>query len=497
MNRPLRALFVAPELAPWVKAGGLAEVSRDLPRALADAGADVRLLVPAFPALRAAFPAARERARFDAPGGSLAAARLLEASATPQIYLVECDAYYARAGGPYGGPDDADWPDNHLRFGLLSRVAALLGSAASPLAWRPDIVHCNDWPCGLAPAYLAHARGQRAATVMTVHNLAYQGIFPRRALEELALPHGSFAAEGLEYHGKLSFLKAGLHYATKLSTVSPSYAREILRPDLGFGLDGLLRRRAHDLAGILNGIDTDTWNPARDPHLVSRYDAASLEAKRPNKSALQLELGLPQDGDAPLLGMVSRLVAQKGADLVIGIAAEIVRAGAQIAVLGSGERAIENALLELAQRHSRAIAVRIGFSEPLAHRIEAGADVFLMPSRFEPCGLNQLYSMRYGTPPVVRRTGGLADSVVDAVAESQRAGTATGFVFDESSPRALLGALRRALAAARDPVAWRAIQRAGMAREAGWRRAAREYLELYRRALSGEKSPSPLRGGGP
>jgi starch synthase len=484
MNRLPRVLFVAPELAPWVKAGGLAEVSRDLPRALVDAGVDVRLLVPAFPALRAAFPAARELARLDTPGGSLAAARLLEASAPPPIYLVDCDSYYARAGGPYGGPDGADWPDNHLRFGLLCRIAALLGSAASPLAWRPDIVHCNDWPSGLAPAYLAHAGGKRTATVMTVHNLAYQGIFPRRALEELGLPPGSFAAEGLEYHGKLSFLKAGLHYATMLSTVSPSYAREILHPDLGFGLDGLLKHRADDLAGILNGIDTDTWDPARDPHLVSRYDAARLEAKRPNKSALQLELGLPQNGDALLLGMVGRLVGQKGVDLVIGIAAEVVRAGAQIAVLGRGEREIENALLGLAKRHSGAIAVRIGFSESLAHRIEAGADVFLMPSRFEPCGLNQMYSMRYGTPPVVRRTGGLADSVVDAAEESLRAGTATGFVFDESSPRAFLGALRRALAAARDPLVWCAIQRAGMARDASWSRAAREYLDLYRRALS-------------
>ena len=477
----MHVLFVAPELAPWVKAGGLGEVSRDLPRALCAAGADVRLLVPAYPALRAAFPAAREVARIDAPGGALAPARLLDAGGRPGLWLVECEAYYARAGGPYGGPDDADWPDNPLRFGLLSRIAALLGGTASPLSWRPDIVHCNDWPSGLAPAWLAHESGA-AATVMTVHNLAYQGIFPPSTLAQLGLPPGSFAADGLEYHGQVSFLKAGLHYATKLSTVSPTYALEIQRPDLGFGLEGLLARRAADLAGILNGIDTDIWDPARDPHLVSRYDAAHLKAKRPNKAALQRELGLAQDGAAALLGMVGRLVEQKGADLVIAIAPELARAGAQLALLGTGARETEGALRELARRHPRSIAARIEFSEGLAHRIEAGSDVFLMPSRFEPCGLNQLYSMRYGTPPVVRRTGGLADSVCDASGNSARDGSATGFVFGEATPQALYGAIERALATFRRPRSWARLQRAGMARDAGWTRAAHDYLELYRRA---------------
>lgn len=484
MSDALRVLFVAPELAPWAKAGGLGEVARDLPRALAEAGADVRLLVPAYPALCAAFPAAREVARIDAPGGAFAPVRLLDAGGRPALCLLACETYYARPGGPYGGTDGTDWPDNHLRFGLLSRVAALLGGAGSPLAWRPQIVHCNDWPAGLAPMWLAQASGVVAATVMTVHNLAYQGIFPPGTLEELAVPRAAFAAEGLEYHGKLSFLKAGLHYATKLSTVSPTYALEIQRPALGFGLERLLARRAADLAGILNGIDTETWNPARDPHLVSRYDAAHLEAKRPNKTALQRELGLRLDGEAPLLGMVSRLVEQKGADLIIAIASDLVRAGVQLAILGKGAHEIENALRELALRHPRSIAARIEFSEPLAHRIEAGADIFLMPSRFEPCGLNQLYSMRYGTPPLVRRTGGLADSVLDATAVNLRAGSATGFVFEEATPQALFAALDRALAALRDTQLWAGLQRAGMARDPGWTRAARDYLELYRRAVA-------------
>ena len=483
MSGAPRVLFVTPELAPWAKAGGLGEVSRDLPRALADAGADVRVLVPAYPALRAAFPAAREVARIDAPGGALAPARLLDAGGRPALWLLECGPYYARAGGPYGGIDGADWPDNALRFGLLSRTAALLGGAASPLLWRPEIVHCNDWPAGLAPAWLAHASGA-AATVMTVHNVAYQGIFPPGTVAELGLPAASFAAQGLEYYGQVSFLKAGLHYATKLSAVSPTYALEIQRPELGFGLDGLLARRAADLAGILNGIDTGTWNPARDPHLVSYYDAAHLEAKRPNKAALQRELGLAEDADAPLFGMVGRLVEQKGTDLVIAIAPDLVRAGAQLAILGSGARGLEGALRELAQRHPRSIEARIEFSELLAHRIEAGADIVLMPSRFEPCGLNQLYSMRYGTPPLVRRTGGLADSVLDASGENLRAKRATGFVFDEATPQALLAAVGRALAAFRDAPSWAGLQRTGMARDAGWTRAAREYLALYRRALA-------------
>jgi len=482
MSGPLRVLYVTPELAPWAKAGGLGEVSRDLPRALAAAGTDIRVLVPAYPALRAAFPAAPEIGRIGAPGGALAPARLLDACGEPRLLLLDCDAYYARAGGPYGGVDGADWPDNHLRFGLLSRIAALLGGAASPLAWRPDVVHCNDWPTGLAPAWLTHADGAAARTLMTVHNLAYQGVFPQRTLDELALPPASFAAEGLEYHGQVSFLKAGLHYASKLSTVSPSYALEIQRPALGFGLEGLLARRAGDLTGILNGIDTETWDPARDPHLASRYDSTRLEAKRPNKAALQRELGLAEDGKAPLLGMVSRLVEQKGVDLVLAVAPGLVRAGIQLAILGSGARDIERALLTAAQRDPRSIAVRIEFSEPLAHRIEAGADLFLMPSRFEPCGLNQLYGMRYGTPPLVRRTGGLADSVRDASGENLRLGRATGFLFDDATPQALLGAIERALAAYRNPGLWAALQRAGMARDASWARAAQEYLGLYRQA---------------
>jgi starch synthase len=470
----VRVLFVTPEVAPWVKTGGLGEVAQGLPPALAAAGAQLRILVPAYPALRAAFPQAGVVAEFPSPGGAMPPARLLEAPAAPPLWLIDCPPLFEREGGPYQTPQRADWPDNDLRFGLLSRIAALLGSAASPLEWRPDVVHCNDWQSGLAPAYLAQAPGKRAATVMTVHNLAYQGLFPRGSLGPLALPAAAFAPEGLEFYGRLSFLKAGLYYADLISTVSPGYAREIQTPELGFGLDGLLRARAGDLVGILNGIDTELWDPARDPLIEQRYDAEWLERKAPNKAALQRAFALPETAGAPLLGMASRLVPQKGADLVLAVADDLVRAGAQLAILGTGERDIERGLAALAARHPRNVAVRIAFDEPLAHLIEAGADLFLMPSRFEPCGLNQLYSMRYGTPPVVRRTGGLADSVSEA----------TGFLFDEATPQALRAALARALEAWRKPSAWRALQQNGMRRDFGWGVSARAYLELYRRALS-------------
>ena len=469
-----RVLFVTPEIAPWVKTGGLGDVANGLPRALAQAGAEVRVLVPAYPALHAAFPKSRALAAIPSPGGGLPPARLLEAPGSPPLWLLECPALYERGGSPYQSPERADWPDNDLRFGLLSRVAALLGGSASPLDWRPEVVHCNDWQTGLAPAYLALADGARAASVMTIHNLAYQGLFPRSSLEPLALPASAFVPDGLEFYGQLSFLKAGLYYADLVTTVSAGYAREIQTAELGFGLEGLLRARAADLLGILNGIDIDVWDPARDALIPQRYDAEWLERKAPNKAALQRAFALPETAGAPLLGMASRLVPQKGADLALAIADDLVRAGAQLVVLGTGERDIERGLTSLAARHPRHVGARIAFDEPLAHLIEAGSDMFLMPSRFEPCGLNQLYSMRYGTPPVVRRTGGLADSV------SER----TGFLFEPPTPQALWDALTRALEAWRKPSAWRAMQQEGMRRDFGWGVPARAYLEAYRRAKS-------------
>lgn len=491
MNRTAaRILFVTPELAPWAKVGGLAEVSRDLPLVLAAGGLDVRMLVPAYPGLARAFPDARWIADFPAAGGAFAPARLLEARDTVPIYLVDCPAYYSRPG-LYQSPDGGDWPDNHLRFGLLSRIAAILGGAGSPLDWHPHVIHCHDWQTGLVPAYLTHRDGgRRACTVMTIHNLAYQGIFPPHVLEQLGLPREAFTIDGLEYHGNVSLLKAGLSYANRITTVSRSYAREIQGPDLGFGMDALLRRRAAELVGISNGIDLKLWNPASDRYLEHHYDSSRLDGKLSNKQALQRELGLPQRRELPVLGMVARLVWQKGVDILIEAAPAIVRMGAQIVVNGEGDRNIEQALKALAASHPRDIAVRVGFDEQLNHRIVAGADAFLLPSRYEPCGLLHLHSMRYGTLPVAHATGGLADWVHDTHAETLRARTATGFSFSPLTAANLVATVERTLDAYRAPVLWRTLQRHAMSRDSSWTAAVPAYLDVYR-AAAGERWPLP------
>jgi len=482
----LRVLFVTPELAPWVKSGGLGEVSATLPAALNALGADVRVLVPGYPAILGACGAARLAAELAGFAGALAPARLLSAErALPAPLLVlDCPAYYGREGGAYHDAQGHDWRDNHLRFGLLSRVAALLSAPGSPLAWRPEILHCHDWPAGLAPAYLAFERGARAVSVMTVHNLAFQGLFPAETVAELGLPAEAFRMEGAEFYGKLSFLKAGLFFADEITTVSPTYAREIQTEELGFGLGGLLRHRRERIAGILNGIDTSAWNPASDPHIAARYDFSRIEAKALNKAALQRELGLRVDAAVPLIGVVSRVTHQKGLDLVAHAARGIAALPAQLVVLGTGERALELRFTALAARLPGTVAAMIGFDEALAHRIEAGADIFLMPSRFEPCGLNQMYSLRYGTPPVVRATGGLADTVVDCTPDALAAGRATGFVFTDVESRALLDAVTRAAAAWRDQALWRKLQQTGMAQDFSWRHSAERYLALYRALLA-------------
>ncbi len=474
-------LFATAEMAPWVKTGGLGDVAGALPAALRRAGTDIRVLLPNYPALRAAFPQAAVLAELPALAPGLPAARLLGAeSGGLPLLLLDCPVLYDRPGNPYLDPAGHDWADNGLRFGLLSRVAALLGQPASPLAWRPDVVHANDWQTALAPAFL-HDRGG-AASVVTVHNIAFQGCFDRPLLAALGLPDAAWRFDGVEYHGQLSFLKAGLQLATLISTVSPTYAREIQDEHFGYGLAPLLRHRAGQLRGILNGVDTAQWNPADDPALAAPYAANRLAAKRINKAALQREMGLHEAVDRPLFGVVSRLTHQKGLDLLLTVADGLPHLPAQLAVLGSGDRAMEAGYRALAERHPGQIAVRIGFDEGLAHRIEAGADSFVMPSRFEPCGLNQMYSLRYGTPPVVRATGGLADTVVDVSPDSLAERTACGFVLDADTPHALWLALERAAAAWRDRRLWQRIQQNGMRRDFSWEHAARDYAALYRDA---------------
>ena len=477
---PLRILFATSECAPLVKTGGLADVSAALPAALATLGVDARILLPGYRQVLAQLSDCREIARFppiaDFPGSRLLQCRL--GSGVP-LYALDCAELYDRPGGPYQDETGKGWTDNALRFGLLSRVAALLGSASSPLGWQPQVLHCNEWQTGLAPAYLRYAAGARAATLVTIHNLAFQGIFEPELVAALGLPDESFRPDGVEYYGKLSFLKAGLQLADAITTVSPGYALEIQSEALGFGLHGLLAARRDSLYGILNGIDTGVWNPATDPLITCRYAADTLAAKAGNKRALQQRLGLAPEPDVPLFAVVSRLTAQKGLDWLLEIAPQLLALPAQLALLGGGEAELERGFLALAQRHARHVSATIGFDETLAHLIEAGADAFLMPSRFEPCGMNQMYSQRYGTPPIVRATGGLADTVVDCSAATLADGSASGFVFHEPSAAALLAAVERAVRAWRAETTWRALQRNGMARDFGWNASALRYAEIY------------------
>jgi starch synthase len=480
----MRVLFVTPECAPLVKVGGLGDVSTALPAALRKLDLDVRVMLPGYSAVMEHLPAARELASLNALGHRT---RLLEArldNGVPMIVL-DCPSLFHRDGGPYQDRSGTDWADNATRFGVFSRAAAVLGGTASPLPWRPDVVHLNDWPTALAAAYLHYEPPSRASSILTVHNLAFQGNFDPAALSALQLPAESYAPEGIEFHGRLSFLKAGLYYANAITTVSPTYAGEIQTESAGAGMQGLLRHRRQALTGILNGIDTDEWNPASDPHLPTHYTAETLERKVEVKRALAARLGFaPGEPDVPLLGFVGRLTQQKGADLVAEAAAGLFDMGTRIVVLGMGEPGQENALRRLAAQHPGRISVTIGFDETLAHLIEGGADLFLMPSRFEPCGLNQMYSQRYGTPPVAHATGGLIDTIVDCTPHTLQAATATGFLFREPSARALLDAVKHALGVHRSGKLWRALQRNGMTRDFSWTGPARQYAAVYRRIAS-------------
>lgn len=476
--RPLHVLYVASECAPWSKTGGLADVSAALPAALRALGIDARVLMPLYPTVPR--NELREFAHYSATA-RLPEARVVagELPNRVPIFLVNCPALYDRAGGPYQDEAGHDWNDNARRFALLARIAANLGSSGAE-GWQADIVHCHDWQTGLAPAYMRYGPQPHAASVFTIHNLAFQGIFPADIIEQIELPAASFNVDGVEFYGQCSFLKAGLAYADALTTVSPTYAMEIQRESHGMGLHGLLQNRSDTLTGILNGIDTEVWSPASDRHIARRYDAATLERKVHNKRALQERLRLPQT-DAPLLAVVSRLTDQKGIDWVFEIASAIAQLPAQLVLLGRGDERYEAAARGLAQAMPQSVSATIAFDDALAHQIEAGADTLLMPSRFEPCGMNQLYSQRYGTVPIVRATGGLADSVDDFSAAT---GAGTGFVYREPSARALLATIKRALVIFRDRASWRRLQRNGMSRDFSWDASARRYAQIYEHVAS-------------
>ncbi len=475
---PLDVLSVASEIFPLVKTGGLADVVGALPGALAEEEISVRTLIPGYPQVTAAIDRPQTvHTDTDLFGGE---ARVLAArSAALDLLVLDAPHLYARPGNPYLGPDGRDWPDNMQRFAALARIAADIGNGALK-DYRPNVVHSHDWQAGLTPAYLHYRDGARPGTVMTVHNLAFPGKAPRDLLARLGLPPASYVSDGVEFYGTISSLKAGLRFADRITTVSPTYAAEIRTEESGMGFDGLLRARADVLSGILNGIDTGVWNPASDPLIAAQYDRKTLEKRAENKAALQTRFGLAQDPTTPLFGVVSRLTWQKGTDLLLSCLPVLKALGAQLIVLGSGEPEIEARFRAEATRARDQIGCVIGYDEALAHLLQAGSDALLVPSRFEPCGLTQLCGLRYGAVPVVARVGGLADTVIDANPAALAAGVATGISFGPVDARMLEIALRRAVALYHEPAVWCAIQTNGMAADVSWRGPARQYAALYR-----------------
>ena len=488
----MRVLHATAELYPWVKSGGLGDVAAALPPALAALGVDTRLVVPGFAGFLDAFTEITDIVRLPTPFAPerirVVLARL---PGTDRFaYLVDHPPFYNRQGNPYAAPDGSDWPDNHRRFGLFSWIAAALARGADH-DWRPDLLHCHDWHGALAPAYLvlSPSAERRAQTILTIHNLAYRGIFPGTIFPELGLPPEFFSINGVEFYGQVSFLKAGLFFADQLTTVSPTYAREIQTPEFGWGLDGLLRSRAAELTGILNGVDPQIWDPRRDPVLPRAYGVGDSPAgKRAAKAALCRRLSLVLTEEAPLYGVVSRLTSQKGLDLLLATVSDVVAGGGQLALLGSGDADLEQGFAASARANSGRLAVEIGYDEELAHLIVGGADVVVVPSRYEPCGLTQLYALRYGALPLVRRVGGLADTVVDASAVSLADGSATGFAFDGLTPAALLAAIGRAADLMHQRDIWQRMIRRAMTRDFSWEAAARSYLNLYQQVQAGAQT---------
>ena len=481
----MEVLQVSAEIFPLLKTGGLGDVTGALPDALADAGAHVRVLLPGFSAIRDGIDGLQPLAEWVAPWG--ARAQVLAGRWRGHgAYVIDAPALYERPGGPYVDERGTPYADNHRRFALLGQIAAALAGGLDP-HWRPRIVHAHDWHAALAPVYLHHGRRVHArghvGCVFTVHNLAFQGVFPAATFAELGLPKSAFHIDGVEFHGDVSFIKAGVQYADRITTVSPTYAQEIQTPEQGCGLDGLLRKRRQVLSGILNGVDRTVWDPANDPAIAQTYDARTLPRKAANKAELQRQLGLAERADALLFGVVSRFTEQKGLHLVMAALPELLRRGGQLVALGSGEPELEASFRAAARAHPHSVAVRIGYDEALSHRVFAGTDVTLVPSRFEPCGLTQMYGLAYGSLPLVHRVGGLADTVVDAALENLADDSATGFVFDRYDDAACGAALRRAFALHARRLQWRRVQRTAMQQVFDWGAAAAGYLALYRSLL--------------
>lgn len=484
-----RVLFATSEVYPLVKTGGLADVSASLPEALCRLGYDVQILLPGYPAaIKAARDAgSRRKSRFRIGQYEVALWQTRLPGTAVTLWLVDCPPLFDRPGNPYQNEAGKDWWDNAHRFELFCKVGAMMAVGEAGLRWRPDLVHCNDWQTGLIPVFLEHY-SHRPGTVFTIHNLAYQGLFSHETFRSLGLPDSLWHMDQLEFYDQLSFIKGGLVFSDRITTVSPGYAREIQSPEFGNGLDGVLRHRQLRLTGILNGIDTRIWNPEEDPELAFHYGRDHLKNKAQCQAHLQQQLGLEVNG-GPLFGFIGRLVEQKGVDWIIAVMPGLLERGCQFVLLGSGEARYEEAFKEMARQWPGRMSLTLGYDEGLSHRITAGSDMFLMPSRFEPCGLNQMYSLRYGTVPVVHAVGGLADTVLDP--DDVGIGEANGFRFSEPSAQALLAAINRALACFRNRKRWRRLLENGMAADYSWKQRACNYGNLYRGILRERQQDEP------
>jgi starch synthase len=479
----MRVLQISAEIFPLLKTGGLADIAGALPVALNAAGCDVRVLLPGFAPILDDLRDSFVTAELMAPWGERLVLRQGHlASLGVMAYVIDVPALYGRAGSPYEDSHRQPYTDNYRRFALLGWVGAGLAGGLDG-RWRPRVVHSHDWHAALTSAYMAFLPAQRlhVASVYTVHNLAYQGLFAPRHFYELGLPPAAFAVDGLEFHGQMSFMKAGLYYSDHITTVSPTYAREIQTYEQGCGLDGLLRVRSDELTGILNGVDEAVWNPANDPAIVEDFDALKPAGKALCKKVLQQELGLTVQASKPLFGIVSRLTEQKGLHLVLGVLDELVARGGQLVVLGAGDATLEAAFRARAQTYPHAVSVHIGYDEHYAHRIFAGTDVTMVPSRFEPCGLTQMYGLKYGSLPLVHHVGGLADTVVNCSLEYLADETANGFVFHHFDSSSMMRAVLRAFALYARKSEWQTVRARAMSQSLGWGNAAKQYVDLYRR----------------
>ncbi len=477
----MQVLSVTPEIFPLIKTGGLADVTGALPIALAGKGVAMRSLVPGYPAVMAAFKKAKPVLQYpDLHGGKVGvyAAKVGELD----LFVIDAPHLFDRPGGPYGDATGADWPDNWRRFAALGRIGGDIAAGAIK-GYQPDIVHGHDWQAAMTLAYMRYGKAAGVPSLITVHNLAFQGRFGADIFSGLGLPAEAMAVDGVEYYGGVGFLKAGLQAAWAITTVSPTYAQEIRTPEFGMGLDGLINMRAADLYGIANGIDVDIWDPATDKQLVAAYSAKTLKARKANKVAVEERFSLESDA-GPIICVVSRLTWQKGIDTLATALDGIVARGARLAILGSGDAGLEGVLLAAAARHRGRVGVVVGYDEKLSHLMQGGCDAIIIPSRFEPCGLTQLYGLRYGCVPLVARTGGLADTIIDANDAALAAGVATGFQFEPDNAGSLLYAVHRMAEANGNSSVWTTIQRQGMKADVSWDRSAARYVDLYRMLMS-------------